>query len=177
MLGGLWLGGRVDRRADALRSDRAEDLGRIRDRRAAARQRERLFRRVAERCHLPVDEPSRGRGEEVLHRGKGSVSLEREVPPGRRLLGGELLHESRSEAPRRDEQRLDRDAAQHVLRVDVVVDEDRRPVGPGRLTRLARGHVQRLARESGGEQPEPAESLGSGGVRHHTSSASVQLDA
>ena len=75
-------------------------------------------------------------------RGQSTMSFEAQVTPSCGRLSGQLVEDSRLEAPRVDEGRLDHDALQLILGSALRVDENSTSVAPGRPARISARHLQ-----------------------------------
>ena len=151
--------GAVDRRQQMSRADGSEAVRRVGDRLPAQRGSQGRGRRIGASCDIRVDERPHRRWQQVLDRGQRAVAFHGEVSPGQCRAPRQPAHDVGIQASGREERRLHGDRLDLLTRADAGVDEDHPPVGPRRLTGLARRHLQGAAGDRRGQQAEPPQAV------------------
>ena len=137
----------LDLGPDVPRADRAEDLRRIGDRLSTHRDRERRGGRVAPRRDGPVDEGAHCGRQQGLLRGQRAVPLHRQIPASERRTPHEIPYDVGVEAPGSQQRSLYGDGSKLVTCARVHVGKDGYAVGPRRLARRGRCHLERSTRD------------------------------
>ena len=154
------------RRDHLSRAERAERIGRGRQRFATRGDCQRGLGRVGPRRQGRVDQPAdRGREARRLLRQR-AVTFDREIPLREGRAPPDAPHHLRIEAAGREERGLHCETLQLQVRGGGRVHVHRRPVGPRRVARFGGGDLDKPSRDRRRDQSEPFEPRGCRRVHH-----------